>query len=403
MKDERTPELAEFEADFRRTRDELLDDDIPDLGAFVRRRVHAYWDERYAYGRVADTLPAHEVSATTDEEARFITDLQRTRQELTAGETLDLDSIVANGARAYWDRRQSQTPASEPIHDAVPATAALLRASVTALTPSFDSPVLAPVQAAAWSARPTRQLILGFAAVVTSIVGLSTFLAAMTDVGAPLFRITGPGYVFDQHTRFAITSAVILVAIGVGTFAMFRQPSFRRWSIVMGTVAGSAVLSIGGIAYVDASRAVMEVEELGTRELLLSLEQSDPETVPPPITAGVFYLETTRLSEASRGLKGELVGHVSSPREARLEWHVGGDVVNRARFFVGTVQRVENGEVVLLSGEKTFRFPAEPERPPTVGAHFVAQVDASGKLEWWHPTNNSASFAPLLRRGASRR
>ncbi|HEX6096066.1 MAG TPA: hypothetical protein VF432_07075 [Thermoanaerobaculia bacterium] len=400
MHDERTPELAEFEADLRRTREELDHDDIPDLSAIVRRKVRDSWEEREGYARAVGSARRSVLSEVPADEAQFIADLRRTRDELTDS-ALDIDSIVANGARAYWERRQfgSSVPASAP--DAVPATAAMLRDTVSALSLDFEPSVPAPAAALSrLSSRPIRQLFLGFLVVIVTIVGFSIILAPTTDVAAPLLRITGPRYVFDQHMQFAEASLMILFVVFAAMAALYRHPVFRRWSVIMGSVAGCAVLAIWGIAYVDASKAVGQVEELGTREILMSLEQSERSMEPVFASAGIVPLPSAKLSEAGKGFRGELVGRVSSPRAANLEWHVGDDVVNRTQFVVGWVRSVEDGKTVVLSSDQELRLPLKADRVPAPGQYVVAEVDPAGNLEWWYPASSSATFTPLLRRQA---
>lgn len=401
MQDERTPELAEFEADLRRTRDELTDDDIPDLGAIVRRKVRDYWDERHVYARVAGSVPRPVLSEVPDEEAQFIADFRRTRQELTDN-ALDIDFIVANGARAYWERRQLASSAPPSVPDAVPATAAMLRETVSAL--SFDFGPSVPVPAAAVSrlaSRPSWQLFIGFLVVIVTLVGFSAILASTTDVAAPLLRIAGLRYVFDQHMQFAVAS-LLLLFVAFGTMAaLYRRPAFRHWSVTLGSIGACAVLAILGIAYVDTSKAVGEAEAFGKSEILSSLEQNERSAEPIVVSAGVVPLERARLSEASKGLRGELVGRVSSPRTVNLEWHVGeNDFVNRAQFVVGEVRSSGDGKVVLQSDDKELHLSLTADRGPAPGEYLVVQLDPAGNLESWHPASSSATFTPLLTRQA---
>jgi hypothetical protein len=381
MIEERNAEVADFEADLRRTTAELVDGEHIDMEVIVRENVRRYWRERYAYEKVVRKL--RRTSVAPELSAQFSADLRRTRQELSGG-SIDIEALVSEGAKGYWDTKQGRSVAGVSYApEPVAGMAAMLRQVSETLQPHTLALPEGEIPVA-------RQICISFVAVFVALVGTALILVRTTDVPL-LFRIVRPWHVFSEHARFASTAGLTMACFIVGTIILAMRPSLRRWSgFVMGSAGAAVVLAIFGMGYVDTLSEVQATEERLSNKLLVSLDaHGSAASTGPTFTQG--------FREQTESLRGAYVALVT-PNEAKLEWQVGNRVEPRGRFVIGTVTSVNDDRAILAVGGATFPVDIPKDQSVTAGQRLIVHFNALGKTEWLaaaRDANRTSALSPV--------
>jgi len=378
MTEERTAEIAELEADLRRTAGELSGYDRTELLPIVVRNVRRFWEERYAIAR--SEREATLAAGSFDAEAAELSDqFLRTRAEL-AGAEVDLRRIAAEGAAAYWSRRRGHAGDPDPGFnpEAYPA-AAMLSEAMSALPASFDPQQFQTSAGELPVSHAFGRMSLSFLAVLA--LGISTLWLSKGGSTQSLFRITGGvSELFTPEMLSAAYGAMVL-GMGASAIAVFRKPRLRRWGgATAGALGALALIVFWTFAYVRAAQRVDAAEQQLSQDLLMSLDQKGSTIVwhvPKPTGSEPYTVRTLANNERFRG---KLLADVS-PDQASLRWRVGDDDIKRGALIIGKVESVDGAKAVVTGEHNVWRVTIPDKFTVEPGERLIAEVDSMGKAE----------------------
>lgn len=378
MNEDRNAGIDGFEADLRRTSEELTaHENTEDFGAMVRRSVERYWRERQLFEEVARTVPSH--AATVGEAVQFAEDLRRTREELRGDNAVDFGEVVSKAASKYWQSRSELVEDDEPDPrgELVSAMAGMLRSVI----PPIDAAAAGELAMEEPSVISTMDAFRHFAVMFFGIfiVGLMVSWAVVSLMHMPrTAEVWAPFQAVAYDSSYALFSLVLVAACTFIIAALFIKPLLRPWAGGSGAITAMMLLAMFIVAYKDVAKDFANARTQ-LNDVISGYMRDQSHRLQIPQAYLVKHCPTSsdkveRLCASPEGMRGQLVANVS-PDKAHVSWLVGENDLLQVTLLPCVVVKVEDDHVVVRSGRDTFTAPlTDRTRSVVPGEQLLLQL-----------------------------